>query len=113
METFNMKRILVTTLVAFALAGSAYAAPGFEGNTVRILMADGTAVGYFLDTDGSYQSSSGTSGAWTYDGANLCLDEFCGPFDADKAAGDSWEADAWDGSGTLKSSIEAGNTLDN
>lgn len=107
-----MKRIAVTC-VAFVLGiGAALASSGgFVGNTIHSSTDGFGELAFYVDPDGSYQTSDGSGGSWTYDGETLCFDDLCGPFDGSMGPGDSWEDEAWDGNGMAQLSIDEGNTL--
>lgn len=103
----------LAALVALALAplSAGAASAGFVGNTIVTTTDSWGDLSFYVDPDGSYQASNGDSGSWTYDGSTLCFDDLCGPFDASKGPGDSWEDTAWDGNGAAKISIVSGNAL--
>ncbi len=106
-----IRTVFLAALAAFA-AGAAYAASaGFIGNTIVSETPTYGELSFYVDPDGSYETSNGDSGSWSFDGSTLCFDDLCGPFDASKGPGDSWSAPAWDGNGTAQLSIEEGNAL--
>ncbi len=102
--------IALTALIVGATAAFASAA-GFVGNTIVTTTDTWGELAFYVAPDGSYESSSGGSGSWSYDGSTLCFDDLCGPFDGSKGPGDSWSDTAWDGNGEAEISIEAGNAL--
>ncbi len=86
---------------------------GFIGNTIVSETPGLGALSFAVAEDGTYTRSDGISGAWKLDGDTLCFyadgqDDLCGPFDLSKQAGDSWEEEAWDGSGIATLSINPG-----
>lgn len=93
------------TVVAFA------ASAGFIGNTIVTTTDTWGELSFYVDPDGTYQTSNGDSGSWSYDGSTLCFDDLCGPFDGSMGPGDSWEDTAWDGNGMAQISIVSGNAL--
>lgn len=108
----HMKR-LITAAAAFFVGTSAAlaASAGFVDNTIHSTTDSFGALSFYVDADGSYQTSNGDSGSWTFDGSTLCFDDLCGAFDGSMGPGDSWEDAAWDGNGLAQISIEAGNAL--
>ncbi len=107
-----MIRTIVLAAAAAIAATAAFAASGgFVGNTIVSETAGFGELSFYVAPDGSYETSNGDNGTWSYDGSTLCFDDLCGPFDGSKRAGDSWSAPAWDGNGMAELSIEAGNTL--
>lgn len=106
-----MMRTIIVAAAAFAATAALAASGGFVGNTIVSETEGFGELSFYVDPDGSYETSNGDSGAWSYDGSTLCFDDLCGPFDGSKGPGDSWSAPAWDGNGTAQLSIEAGNTL--
>ncbi|WP_420433716.1 hypothetical protein [Hyphobacterium sp.] len=106
-----MKKWVLTA----AIMGLAASAPAFAdgmdnaiGNTVRIIVNDaGEGFDVYFEADGSYSDSLGRNGAtWAY-GDELCVtpaaesgaETACGPWNADLAAGGSWETDGWSDDG--------------
>jgi hypothetical protein len=107
-----MMRTTLLAIAAALAATAAYAASaGFIGNTIVSETAGFGELSFYVDPDGSYETSNGDTGEWSYDGSTLCFDDLCGPFDGSKKPGDSWSAPAWDGNGMARLSIEAGNAL--
>mgnify|MGYP000111893488 CR=1 FL=1 len=107
-----MIRTVFLAAAAALAAGAAYAASaGFIGNTIVSETPTYGELSFYVAPDGSYETSNGDSGSWSFDGSTLCFDDLCGPFDASKGPGDSWSAPAWDGNGTAQLTIEEGNAL--
>lgn len=107
-----MRRLAMIALTAALAAGSALAAAGgFVGNTIVTTTDTWGELAFYVNPDGSYESSGGGSGSWSYDGSTLCFDDLCGPFDGSKGPGDSWSDAAWDGNGEAEISIEPGKAL--
>lgn len=106
-----MRTSIIAAVAAFVATTAMAASAGFIGNTIVSETAGYGELSFYVDPDGTYETSNGDSGSWSFDGSTLCFDDLCGPFDASKGPGDSWEAPAWDGNGAASLSIEAGNTL--
>jgi len=76
-------------------------------NTIVVTLADGTALNYLFNADGSYSFTAGDTtgdGAFTLGNGEICLtptggDEGCTPLTDGMGVGDSWEGtSAADGS---------------
>jgi len=98
-------------LGALGLSGAHAEGGGFVGNTVTVEAGGAPAVSIYIAEDGTYAASDGTSGAWTFDGATLCFNDMCGPFDGSKGPGDTWEDQSWGGDGTATITITEGDAL--
>lgn len=104
-----MKRLVGALCFLAAAFGMSSAFAGewaFVDNTLSATFPNGATVDYVFKADSSYSASTGETGAWTYDGTTFCFtpdgaEALCGPFDGSKVVGDTWTADAWDGSGAI------------
>lgn len=102
---------IAVTALFLGAAPALAAAAGFVGNTIVTTTDSWGDLSFYVSPDGTYESSSGTSGTWSYDGSTLCFDDLCGPFDGSKGPGDSWSDTAWDGNGDAEISIASGKSL--
>lgn len=114
-----MKRLAFAIAAAAALmAGSAFAdtIENAYGNTIVVTGADGAAIRYQFNADGSFAAAlpDGNTLAGTYEVADgqICLtpaggERGCTGYVGDKNVGDTWTQTAIDGS-NITVSIEAG-----
>ncbi|MCG8441921.1 MAG: hypothetical protein MI723_08935 [Caulobacterales bacterium] len=104
-----IKRILAAVAASCAALAAFAADWAFVDRPLTMTYASGDTVEFVFASDGTYTASTGASGTWTFDGKTFCFSipdgELCGPFDADRKPGDTWEAEAWDGSGMATISI--------
>lgn len=107
-----MREIATAITMLFVCASAALAATaGFVGNTIVTTTDTWGELSFYVAPDGTYESSSGDSGSWSFDGTTLCFDDLCGPFDGSKGPGDNWSDTAWDGNGEAEITIESGKAL--
>ena len=68
------------------------------GNDLQLEYSSGAAVTISFASDGTYATSTGSSGTWTLDGEQLCTVRdadsvaACGVLASGKALGDSWSS---------------------
>ena len=111
-----MKKTLLSGLcIAFVglLPASAEPVSDLVDNTLSVTFPNGAEADYMFASDGTFSATNGASGVWERNGDTFCFtptgeeEPHCGPFDFSKRLGDSWTADAWDGSGTVGYTLSA------
>lgn len=100
--------IMAAIAAAAGLAGAAMAQDNlsaFTTNTAKATYADGSVIEWLLNDDGSFSNSAGQTGAYAYDGAQMCFtadgsgEEACSDFnDVPRSPGDVWTTTLSDGS---------------
>ncbi len=110
--TFSKTALLLALGAGLAWSGQALASE-FSGGTLKV-EAPERQFTLTLAGDGTYQSTEGNAGTWTYANGEMCLiqkqpeekEPFCGPYDGSRQPGESWTAQAWDGSGEITLTLE-------
>lgn len=113
-----MRKLASALAVGVAMFGAAFAdtmGAAADNNTVVVTYADGSAVNYHFNADGTFAAHSANghvTGTYEVAGEQICLtpsggERACTPYQANRAVGETWTQAAADGS-TISVEIRAG-----
>lgn len=95
-RSFALMMVFTLMLLVAIPANAATMDVLLDGHDLELTYPNGASVTISFETDGTYTTSSGSSGTWTLNGETLCTvrnaDGFnsCGTLSSNKVLGDVW-----------------------